>query len=128
MSDSTLRDAVNHLLCKVNKVTAYHRHSQKIPISALDDLANYQVEFEEIIDSLTKPTRYNWPEILAKYPWARWAATDRMGYVTYHQNVPAPGYYWWCSYGNSITAGRVKPCPDWRDSLEPCPPELLPQG
>jgi hypothetical protein len=34
------------LLCKVNKVTAYHRHGQKIPESALDDLANIQVEIE----------------------------------------------------------------------------------
>ena len=39
------------LLCKVNKVTAYHRHGQKIPQRALDDLANYQIEFEAALKS-----------------------------------------------------------------------------
>jgi hypothetical protein len=38
---------LERLLCKVNKVTAYHRHGQKIPENALDDLANTQVEIEE---------------------------------------------------------------------------------
>jgi hypothetical protein len=39
------------LLCKVNKVTAYHRHGQKIPQRDLDDLANYQIEFEAALKS-----------------------------------------------------------------------------
>jgi hypothetical protein len=38
---------LERLLCKVNKVTAYHRHGQKIPENALDDLANTQVKIEE---------------------------------------------------------------------------------
>jgi hypothetical protein len=33
-------------LMKVNKVTAYHRHGNTIPKSALDDLSNAQIEME----------------------------------------------------------------------------------
>jgi hypothetical protein len=42
---------ISMLLCKVNKVTAPHRHGQIIPKSALDDLANYQIEFEAALKS-----------------------------------------------------------------------------
>ena len=45
-----LYNNIEMLLCKVNKVTAYHRHGQKIPEKALDDLANFQVEFEESLE------------------------------------------------------------------------------
>lgn len=38
---------VKILLCKINKVTAYHRHGNPIPKEALDDLANFQIEFED---------------------------------------------------------------------------------
>jgi hypothetical protein len=40
--------AVDRLLMKVNKVTAYHRHGNPIPKAALDDLANYQIEVERL--------------------------------------------------------------------------------
>lgn len=40
---------LQHLLNKLNKVTAYHRHGNKIPPSALDDLANAQIEYEKAI-------------------------------------------------------------------------------
>jgi hypothetical protein len=33
-------------LCKVNKVTAAHRHGQKIPVRALDALSNAQIDIE----------------------------------------------------------------------------------
>ena len=36
-----------YLFCKINKVTAYHRHGAKIPQRALDELANFQIDFEE---------------------------------------------------------------------------------
>lgn len=39
---------LKHLLNKVNRVTAYHRHGNDIPMKALDDLANAQLEFEDM--------------------------------------------------------------------------------
>ena len=38
---------IQHLLNKINKVTAYHRHGNKIPTKALDELSNAQIEFEK---------------------------------------------------------------------------------
>ena len=43
------RQELESLLCKVNKVTAYHRHGNKIPKRALDELSNYQIDIEEKI-------------------------------------------------------------------------------
>ena len=40
---------LQHLLNKLNKVTAYHRHGHKIPVSALDNLSNAQIEYEKAI-------------------------------------------------------------------------------
>lgn len=40
-------EQLQHLLNKVNKVTAYHRHGNKIPKSALDELSNAQIEYEK---------------------------------------------------------------------------------
>lgn len=37
---------LNHLLNKVNKVTAYHRHGNPISPKALDELSNAQIEYE----------------------------------------------------------------------------------
>lgn len=44
-----IMNELQHLLNKVNKVTAYHRHGNKIPLSALDDLSNAQIEYEKAI-------------------------------------------------------------------------------
>lgn len=40
---------LQHLLNKVNKVTAYHRHGNKIPATALDALSNAQIEYEKVV-------------------------------------------------------------------------------
>lgn len=45
-----LHTYISMLLCKVNKVTAYHRHGQKIPEGALDDLSNFQIDFEDFLE------------------------------------------------------------------------------
>lgn len=43
---------IDMLLARVEEVTAYHRHGQKIPQRALDDLANYQIEVEKAMGKL----------------------------------------------------------------------------
>lgn len=50
-SDINLERMIVSLLCKVNKVTSYFRHGQKIPEKSLIDLSNYQIEFEKIFKS-----------------------------------------------------------------------------
>ena len=35
------------LLCRINKVTAPHRHGRRVPAQDLTALANYQIEAEE---------------------------------------------------------------------------------
>lgn len=45
---------LQHLLNKLNKVTAYHRHGHRMPSSALDDLANAQIEYEKAIQVQAK--------------------------------------------------------------------------
>ena len=44
-------DLLESLICRVNAVTAYHRHGQAIPAGKLDDLANKQIEIEEALAS-----------------------------------------------------------------------------
>ena len=41
---------LTRLLLKVNHVTCYHRHGNPIPKSALDELARFQEEIEDIIN------------------------------------------------------------------------------
>lgn len=41
--------ALQHLLNKVNAVTAPHRHGQSVSKRRLDDLANAQLKYEESI-------------------------------------------------------------------------------
>lgn len=41
------RKELRHLLNKLNKVTACHRHGREIPESYLDDLCNAQVDYEQ---------------------------------------------------------------------------------
>ena len=41
---------LTRLLLKVNHVTCYHRHGNHIPKSALDELARFQEEVEELLD------------------------------------------------------------------------------
>jgi hypothetical protein len=47
-------EKVEMLLAKVNAVTAYHRHGNKIPVRRLADLTLYQIEFEQWLKEHTK--------------------------------------------------------------------------
>ena len=47
LADSKRVATLNHLLNKVNAVTAPHRHGQPVSKRRLDDLANAQLEYEE---------------------------------------------------------------------------------
>ena len=41
-----VRKLLDRLLVKVNGVTAYHRHGNKIPQKRLNDLSNFQLDIE----------------------------------------------------------------------------------
>jgi hypothetical protein len=41
-----------HLNCKVNKVTAYYRHSIKVPDKAMTELCNTQLDAEDRIEQI----------------------------------------------------------------------------
>lgn len=43
-----MKEQLDHLLNKINRVTAYHRHGQKVSKKDLDALSNAQIEFEEV--------------------------------------------------------------------------------
>ena len=45
---------LRRLLIKVNKVTAYWRHGNKIPDRALAELSDRQIEYEEILRIVDK--------------------------------------------------------------------------
>lgn len=47
-----LQDALLKLILKVNPVTAYHRHGNKVPNRKLTELANRQIEVEEMVGLL----------------------------------------------------------------------------
>ncbi len=47
-----LIEACQHIICKVNAVTAFHRHGNSIPKTKLDELSNYQIEFEHTITKI----------------------------------------------------------------------------
>lgn len=49
ISPVSLKREIDMLICRVNKVTAYHRHGQKIPTRALDALSNQQLDTEKAI-------------------------------------------------------------------------------
>lgn len=51
--DSKIREWGRSLLCEVNRITAYHRHGQKVSDAMLDRLSNYQVDAEEALAILT---------------------------------------------------------------------------
>lgn len=59
---------IQSLICKVNKITAYHRHGNKIPKKVLDDLSNFQIDFEKWLASATTKKSYDHEEFLAKLP------------------------------------------------------------
>lgn len=40
---------MNQFMCTVNLVTSYHRHGGKIPKRYLDNLANTQLDIEEML-------------------------------------------------------------------------------
>jgi len=76
-------------------------------------------------------TRYNWPEIIKKYPSAQWASTDEDGRIDAWKECPKieevsggwvigkqSGYYVTISPRNSTDWHQVS---DWRDSLEKRP-------
>lgn len=56
---------LQHLLNKVNRVTAYHRHGNQIPKSALDELSNAQIEYEKSFP-VDKPVMVNFAEEIDK--------------------------------------------------------------
>lgn len=45
--DSKIKKWCEMLLAEVNRVTAFHRHGQKVSAAMLDRLSNYQVEAEK---------------------------------------------------------------------------------
>jgi hypothetical protein len=45
---------INMLLCRVNKVTAPHRHGQPISKAALDNLSNEQIDIEEWLKTVAQ--------------------------------------------------------------------------
>jgi len=44
-----LYKAASKFLCSVNRVTANHRHGNKVKSEDLDRLSNYQIDFEKIM-------------------------------------------------------------------------------
>jgi hypothetical protein len=49
-----LREALNSLLCRVNRITSAYRHGhhrQSIPLHDLDNLCNFQIEVENMLNS-----------------------------------------------------------------------------
>lgn len=131
MTNEPLREAVKAALAEWDILPRERKYT-------LEDVTDWMQRFmapamEKLREAIaTKPTRYNWPEILEAYPWARWAATDEDGLVTVFSDKPVKAKYsWiWVSFTNWDTVNSLteRLCPDWRDSLEPCPPELLPKG
>lgn len=49
--------AMRYFLSTVNRVTAYHRHGQKIPQSALHKLVNRQIEMEQLLSDFEERYR-----------------------------------------------------------------------
>ncbi len=41
-----LLEEQQHMLCVINAVTVFHRHHNTIPKKRLDDLANFQIDYE----------------------------------------------------------------------------------
>jgi hypothetical protein len=79
----------------------------------------------------TPHTRYNWPEVLKKYPKAQWASTDEDGRVCYWVGVPRLAYFMhsmWVSKEGCINPGDYgkysESCTDCADSLEKRPDNL----
>lgn len=57
VKDDTIKAAVAEhnrmtglLLCKINKVTVNHRHGIPISKKSLDNLSNFQIEYENFIN------------------------------------------------------------------------------
>lgn len=46
---AAMKEQLERLLNRVNAVTAFHRHGNSIPKQKLDDLANRQIEVEQVI-------------------------------------------------------------------------------
>ena len=79
---------------------------------------------------IDKPkTRYDWPEIIKKYPEAQWASTDADGRIDAWDKKPKDGYG--DEYGIWVGCGcksngdggykNVEHTKDWADSLEKRP-------
>ena len=54
MSKEKLKNEIQSLLNKVNRVTCPHRHGQKIPRKDLDDLSNRQIDFGKFFENYKK--------------------------------------------------------------------------
>ena len=80
----------------------------------------------------TPHTRYNWPEIIKKYPEAQWASTDADGRIDAWDRKPKGGYGYedgrWvgCGCKSNGDGGHkhVGHTKDWADSLEKRPDNL----
>lgn len=62
-SESKMREALEAMLRKVNRVTATHRHGQKVSKEMLDDLSNRQIEVENTLRALSTPNEATTPPI-----------------------------------------------------------------
>ena len=74
--------------------------------------------------SVAPKTRYNWPEIIKKYPEAQWASTDEDGRKDYWNGKPEKRI---CSWGGAYRCGTDasgSDAPNWTDSLEKRPDNL----
>jgi hypothetical protein len=55
-----LKEAIQGLTNKVNKVTAAHRHGGKPSVRALDELSNRQIDFENFIKDYKDTPQLHW--------------------------------------------------------------------
>jgi hypothetical protein len=61
-------EKIQLLLCKINKVTAYHRHGNKIPQKALNELSNFQIDFESWLNTIIRPSTNKIDDFLINLP------------------------------------------------------------
>ena len=102
-----------------NTGTKLHGKLSKVPQYVLDVI-------------LPQNTRYNWPEIIKKYPEAQWASTDADGRIDAWDRKPKGGYgdedgrWVGCGCKSNGDGGHkhVGHTKDWTDSLEKRPDNL----
>ena len=87
---------------------------------------------ESVYGKEGQKTRYNWPEIIKKYPEAQWASTDADGRIDAWDRKPKGGYgdedgrWVGCGCKSNGDGGHkhVGHTKDWTDSLEKRPDNL----